>query len=152
MDDATREFGKKMNILMSGTMSVVLSLFGTLTSGQFTWMGFLSSVVISFIVAFLIGLLIPSKKITADFDQKHGIDPNSTKGRLVNTLISDLIYTPILTLVMVFVAWRGTGGAAPFLPMFFSSLIKMLIVAYILIWFVEPVLVKIAMKGTDIPH
>ena len=68
----------------------------------------------------------------------------------METLLSDLIYTPVITLVMVAFAHKmATRGGAqiPFLPMFLRSLVISLLVGYVLIFILMPVFLRMLTKN-----
>lgn len=149
MDETMKKVGRKMSLYMGVTMSFVLSLVGNLSSGHFTFPGFLLSFVISTVVALLIGMIVPVGKITRDALKNAKLAPDSTGGKLLSALISDLIYTPVMTLLMVFLAYRQAvshGAQLNFLSMFLPSLLLSLVVGYFCIFFIEPVYMNLVMK------
>ncbi|MBQ1508118.1 MAG: hypothetical protein IIZ47_01730 [Erysipelotrichaceae bacterium] len=141
----------KMGLMMSLSMSFLLSLIGMLSSGAFTIPGFLTSVLISFCISTLITTLVPMRKISMDLARKLGIPQNTLKGRLFDTLVSDLLLTPLMTFVMVYLAYRQAvshGARIPFEPMLLRSEIISFLAAYALIFFLTPVFLKIAFRGS----
>ena len=152
MNEQMKKVGRDISLKMALTMSVCLSLVGTVSSGHFTVVGFIVSFLVSFIVSLVIGLLIPMGRITGAALKAAGIKRGSLKARLLESLISDLIYTPIMTFVMVFLAYnaamRQSGGAAQLSlgRMFFSSLIICFAAAYVIIFIVQPIFMKQPMK------
>ncbi len=137
---------------MALTMSFFLSLVGTVSSGHFTIVGFVVSFLVSFIISLIIGLLIPMGRIAGAALKAAGLKRGTLPARLLESMISNLIYTPIMTFVMAFLAYnaamRQSGGAAQlsFGRMFFSSLIICFIAAYVIIFIVQPIFMKQAMK------
>lgn len=111
MNNTMKKMGLSMSVLMGLTMSFILSLVGTLGSGHFTVPGWLRSFVISLVISLVIGFVIPMKQVSDAACSKAGISVNTTKGRLFSALISDLIYTPLITVIMVSVAITGAGKA-----------------------------------------
>lgn len=152
MEEQMRKIGKQMAIRMGILMSFCLSLVGTLTSGHFTIPGFIISFVISSIISLIIGFVIPIGKITGGVCAKFGLERGKIGTLVVESLISDAIYTPIMTLVMVglayFMVMRQSGGMAKlsFLPMFLRSLLICFIVGFILIMIFQPLFLKQLMK------
>ncbi len=141
----------KMGLMMSLSMSFLLSLIGMLSSGQFTVPGFLKSFLISFCISTLITTLVPMRKISMDLARKLGIPQNTLKGRLFDTLVSDLLLTPLMTFVMVYLAYRQAvshGARIPFGPMLLRSEIISFLAAYALIFFLTPVFLKIIFRGS----
>lgn len=152
MDKKLIRVGMTMSILMGVTLSFCLSLIGnlmgSLKSGSFSIPGWLISFAISAVISIILGLIIPMKKISDTVQSKHG-GIGSVKGRLFDCLISDLIYTPLLTFIMVYLAYRNAtahGAVMPFAPIFISSLIVSFIVAYIIIYIVSPLFVRLSLK------
>ncbi len=150
-----KKVGRKMAIRMGLLMSFALALTGTLSSGHFTIVSFLISFVISTVLSIIIGFIIPVGKISQDACRKSGFEPASIKGRLLQSLISDLIYTPLMTLFMVSFAYlmiikNGAKTAPPFIPMFLKSFVICMIVGYILIFIFMPMFLMQIMKKEGI--
>ena len=152
MGETMRKIGKAMAIRMGILMSFFLSLIGTLTSGHFTPVGFLLSFVVSSIVSLLIGVLVPIGKITTGASRKMNLKGGSFGALFVESFISDLIYTPIMTLIMVFLAYtmamKMSGGQAGlnFLGMFLPSLGICFVAGLILIMIFQPIFFRSLMK------
>lgn len=141
---------KKTGLLMGLSMSFTLSLIGLLSSGQFTFRSFLISFLISFCISTLITTLVPMRRITLSLSKKLGLKERTLTGRLFETLISDLLMSPLMTFVMVFIAWKQAtahGARIPLGPMLLKSEIISFLAAYILIFVLTPVFMKIAFKG-----
>ena len=159
MQEKMKKIGRDMALWMGLIMSFCLSLVGTLTSGHFTPVGWLISFAASVAVSLIIGFLVPVGKISGDFTRKRNMQPGKIGTRCVESLISDLIYTPVITLVMVVIAYamamKMSGGKAqiPFLPMLLSSLAICFATGFVLIFLIQPVLLKMAMKkhGVTMP-
>ena len=153
MEQAMKTIGIKMSILMGLTLSFFLSLigtlFGTLRAGRpFPPVGWLISFFISLAVSLIIGFAVPMGRISRSVDQKFG--QHTLKAELMNALISDLIYTPVITLLMVFLNYRqahAQGSQAPFIAMFLPSLALCLVVGFLLIFVFQPIFLKQLMKG-----
>lgn len=152
-----KKVGRMMGLLMALTLSLVLSFVGVFTSGQFTVPGFLISFLISFVISLLIGLVVPMPKVNMALGQKMHLQPGSLRARLVESLVSNLIYTPLITVSMVTLAWmnirRLSGGhQPPYVPMLLRSLAISLVVAYLLIFLVSPVYLRLSMKKYGVPQ
>ncbi len=152
MEKKLRNVGMTMSILMGVTLSFCLSLIGNMMgsrqSGSFSVPGWLISFVISAVISIILGFIIPMKKISDAVQSKNG-GIGSVKGRLIDSLVSDLIYTPLLTFIMVYLAYRNAtahGASMPFVPMFLSSLLVSFIVAYIIILLISPLFIGLALK------
>lgn len=155
MDKNMRSIGIKMNILMGVSMSFVLSLVGTLTGGHFSIPSWIVSFAISLLISLLIGFVVPIKKVGDLLCVKCKVEPASMKGNLVSGIASDLIYTPIITIIMVVfmlsnVAKHAPEGAVPpvgrVLP---GSLAICLIVGYVVIIILQPLFLKMLLKNAD---
>lgn len=132
-------------------MSFSLTLIGLLSASRFTIQTFLINFVISFVVSMILSHIIPIRKITMAICAKADLRPGSLKARAFEALVSDLSYTPIMTSIMVFMAYRQAvshGAKIPFLPMLLRSLTISIFFAYLLIFFCTPLLMKIAFKDT----
>ncbi len=152
MNEQMKNIGREMGIRMGILMSFCLALTGTLSSGHFTPVGFIFSFIVSAIISILIGFVVPVGKITGDVCRKAGFEQGTIKERLLSSLISNLIYTPLMTFVMVLLAYtmvmKQSGGMAQlsFLPMFLHSLVICFIVGYILIFIFQPLFMKQLLK------
>lgn len=144
-----RKIGREMSLLMGVTLSFFLSLTGVLSSGQFTLPGFLINFLISFVISLIIGFLVPMKKVNDSLGAKLGLAPHTLKTRLFESLISDLIYTPVITLVMITLAhYNATshGARIPYVPMLLRGMLLSLAVGYVLIFIFMPLFMKLVMK------
>ena len=143
---AMRKAGFKMGICMALTLSFVLSFVGTFTSGHFTFPNFLISFVLSTIVSIIIGLIVPIGKVMTTASRKAGLKPGSVGARALESLICDLIYTPLITFLMVFYAYsHAVQNGAPegmLLKMYVTSLFICFFTAYILVFIIQPVYMK----------
>ncbi|MBO6242936.1 MAG: hypothetical protein J6O61_19225 [Butyrivibrio sp.] len=152
MNEQMKKIGRQMGIRMGILMSFCLALTGTISSGHFTPVGFLFSFIVSAIISIFIGFLVPVGKITGDVCRRAGFAQGTIKERLLSSLISNLIYTPLITFVMVLLAYtmamKQSGGMAQlsFIPMFLHSLVICFIVGYVLIFIFQPLFLKQLMK------
>lgn len=141
-----------MSLMIGGTISFVNSLVGTLSSGRFTFGGFLLSFLISFLIGFGLGLLIPIKKIGDTLIRKNGLQPGTRKARLLEALVSDLVYSPIMTFVMVYLAYSQAtshGAKIPFGPMLLKSECISFVAAFILSFLLTPFYTKLIFKKSN---
>ena len=148
--DAMKRVGRSMSICMAITLSLFLSLTGNLVgmvqSGRFDTIGFILGFIISTIVSLIIGFLVPMGRIHAWVLKKNG---PGLMGRYIESLISDFIYTPLMTTLMVTMAYimaRSHGQKPPFLGMYLPSLGISMVVGYLLIFFFQPFYMKMLMK------
>ena len=146
--------GMEMNILMSVSMSLCLSLTGLLSSGQFTISGFFESFLISLVISFLLGIFISIPRIHEAVEKKFGLKRDSLSTRAIESLLSDLIYTPLMSVIMITLAWitaRTHGANPPLLMMLLKGLGLSLITAYLLIFLFEPLFLKVVLKHNKVP-
>ena len=147
---AMKKVGRSMSICMAITLSFFLSLTGNLVgmvqSGRFDTIGFVLGFVISVVVSFIIGLVVPMGRIHVWAQKKF--EPG-LMAHYIEALISDLIYTPLMTTLMVVMAYfmaRNHGAAPPFLGMYLPSLGISLVVGYLLVFIFQPLYMKALMK------
>ena len=148
-----------MAIKMGLAMSFCMSLIGTGTSGHFTIVGFLISFFVSLVICMIIGYVIPMGRISGAACRAAKLKQGSLPARAMEALISDIVYTPIMSLVMVTIAYnmamKQSGGKAQlnFLGMFIPSLIITLIAGFVIIFIIQPIFFKQTMKkyGAEMP-
>lgn len=163
MDDKImKRIGMKMSIYMGITLSLFLTITGVCVGmlrqviagtipPQAMIVSLISGYIISFIISIILGALIPIGRITqnATKNMKPGIGK-----RCVETLISDLIYTPVISAAMVAFAYitnRSKGIAGPpYIIMLIPSLIICFIAGYILIYIFQPIFMKKIMSREGI--
>ncbi len=152
MNEQMRKIGRSMSIKMGVTMSFFLSLIGMGTSGHFTVPDFIMSFLVSTALSLVIGFLVPMGKVSASACRALKLAPGTLPARFLEALISDLIYTPIMTLAMVSLAYnmamRQSGGKAQlnFAAMFFPSLIICFLAGLVIISIIQPIFYKQTMK------
>ncbi len=141
-----KKAGQKMSLCMGITMSFFLSLTGLLSSGHFTIPSFVINFLISTVISLVIGLFIPMKKITDAAVQKTGMTPGKFGTRCFESLISDLIYTPVMTFCMVAMAHHNAVSHGqempPLIRMYLPSLGISMLVGFVLIFIITPVYTK----------
>ena len=147
-----RKTGLKIAFCMALLMSFGLSLTGNLLAERPPEMpmapiiiGFLACFLISFVVSFGIGIFVPIPKVNAALARKFHLQPGAPKTHFIESVVSNLIYTPLITTVMVlfvYFAMMPEGHKPPFLPMFIHSQIVCFIVAQVLILIFVPIIVK----------
>lgn len=138
-----------MTILMGFSMSLVLSLVGTVSGGHFTVPSWGISFGISLVISLFIGFIVPVKRVCDGFCDLCKVNPNSMKGNLLGGVISDLIYTPIITVIMVYImvsnaAKHAPAGVMPPMQIIMvKSLIITLLVGYVVIIVLQPIFIKL---------
>ena len=148
-----KKVGLQMGLLMGISLSFCLSLFGTIHAGHFTVPAFLFSFLLSAVISIVIGLLVPMPKLEQSLCGRLGVDHRSLGGNAVTSLLSDLIYTPVITLaqtILGYMQMKRGGGSAPFLGMFLGSLILSLLVGYVIIFILKPLYLKLVLKANGI--
>ena len=147
------KIGLRVSILMSVTLSLFLSLSGNLLSGHFTVKGFLISLLMSIVISIIISLLVPMKKVGDGVVARSGLREHSIPARCLESFVSDLIYTPIITLAMVFMAYKNASkhdSDLSFAPMFIRSLLLSLMLGFVLIFVFQPLFVKLVLKRNGV--
>ncbi len=149
-----KKVGIYMTLLMGVTLSFCLSLTGILTSGEgFQLKSFLISFAASTIISIIIGLVVPMRKLEGAAIKAIDIEEHSMPAKIVSALISDLIYTPFITLAMIALARKmamkmsnGRAQLPPFDLMYLKSFAISFVVAFVIIMIVTPVYLKLSMK------
>lgn len=149
-----KKVGIIMTLLMGVTLSFCLSLTGNLTSEDgFKLIPFLVSFAVSTVISILIGFVVPMRKIESGAVKAMGLKERSLPANIISSLISDFIYTPVITLSMIVLARRmamkmsnGHAQLPPFAIMFLKSLIISFVVAFLIILIVTPIYIKLSMK------
>ena len=142
--------GQKISLLMGLILSFFQSLAGQLFSGHFSFPSWLISLALSIAVSWLIGYIVPMRKVSQNVCTSFHCPPRSLKARLLETLVSDLIFSPLITLVNVFLAYRSAvsqGAPVRFLPMYLSSLGISLVLGFILIFLFQPLCMKLVLRN-----
>ena len=144
-----KKIGMTISLFMGVSMSFFLSLTGTLTSGHFTLPSWIISFAISVVISIIIGFLVPMKKINDKVLGAFKLKPFSFPARCMESFVSDLIYTPVMTFCMVFMAYKQAishGESLSLGRMFMGSLLICFVVGFILIFILMPLFMKAAMK------
>ena len=150
--DKGKKINLQMGLLMSVTLSLCLSATGLLSAGQFTVPALLMNFAVSFVISMIISILVPMNKVNAAADRKLGLRPGELKTRFFESFLSDIIYTPILTVAMVTVAYFNVKAHAPadkvppYAGMLIKSLVISLLVGYVLIFIFMPIFLRFVLK------
>ena len=99
MKETMKKISIRMSLYMGLAMSFTLSLVENISSKRFSFPIFFITLGASFLISVLIGLIVPMGRIgqAATKNMRQG----SIGARALESLISDLIYTPVITIVMV---------------------------------------------------
>lgn len=151
-----KKIGRAMNVLMALTMSLFLSFTGTFTSGSFTLPGFLVSLVASIIVSLIIGLIVPIKPISDGVCGKLNLQPRTLGRRCMEALVADVIFTPVMTLLMLALAYfmaskSGHPIPVPFIISFAKSFVISMIVGFIMAYIFQPLYLRLLLKKYGVP-
>lgn len=128
-----------MHVFIGFLMSLVLSLVGTLRGGHFTLPSWIVAFLISFLIALIISFMIPVKKLADSFCDKLKVDILSFKGILAGSVIFDLIFTPVISFIMVstmrrFAAMHAPEGSLPpFGVIIVPQILSSMIIGYVVI-------------------
>ena len=150
-----RKVGLKIAFIMALLMSFGLSLTGQLMAEHPPEMptiaiviGFLKCFGLSFVISFAIGFFVPIPKVNAALARKFHLQPRTPKAHFVESLASNLIYTPLITTAMVcfeYFTMMPEGHKPPFLAMFIFSQVVCLVVAQVLIMVFVPIIMKLVL-------
>ena len=95
-----RKIGMRMGLLMNTFFTLVFSTIGTLSSGHFTWSGWLIGACVGWITAHMITSFIQPNEVQDKVLKKYNIPADSVKGRLLSSIITGCIIMPVMTIVM----------------------------------------------------
>lgn len=150
-----KRIGFKVAFFMAILMSFGLSLTGNLMADRppelpliASVIGFIECFLLSFAISFAIGLFVPMPKVNAALARKFHLQPRTPKAHFVQSLASNLIYTPLITTAMVtfvYFTMIPDGHKPPFLPMFIHSQVVCFIVAQVLIMVFVPIILKLVL-------
>jgi len=146
-----KKVGIKIGMMMGAVLSFFQALAGLLSAGQFTLPAFLSSFVISMLVSWVISYFIPIQKLSQSASSKCGFAPHTLRAKLVETLVSNLIFTPIMCFFNIFMAWRNMvahGAQVKLLPMYLGALPLSFVLGYILVFVFTPICVQLAVNSS----
>ncbi len=150
-----KKIGIQISVLMGLTLSFFESLIGMLSSGHFNFPGWIVSFLVSLVISLLIGFLVPVKPVTDYFTVRKGMQPGKLSTRMAEAMVSNCIFTPVMTVIMVTIAWfqaTSHGAKLPYLPMLISSLIICFIAGYILIFIFQPMYMRLVFEKNGIPY
>ena len=142
----------QMSIMMGVTLSLCLSFVGTFTSGSFTPAAFVVSFLESLLISLVIGYFVPMKLLDDKACEKAGITGKPLACRALGSLISDLVYTPIITIFMVTINFVKIPEAhrPPYFIMLGKSMLISLVVAYLIVFLVAENFMKFILKRNGV--
>ena len=148
-----KKIENEISLLMGMTIGFVLTMVGLISSGTFSWPAFISSYLVSFLISQILTRIIPVRKISETLTKKMDLKQGSVMYRLVDTFISDLCYSPIMTFIMVSVAYyqaTSHGAKLNYGAMLLKSEVLSFIIAFIVIYFVSPLIIRTVLKRNGI--
>jgi hypothetical protein len=92
--------GHRMGLLMNTFNTIVFSTIGTLSSGHFTWGGWLFGAAVGWCTGAVITSIIPVKNTQDWVLEKTKTDGKTLKGKLLASLSTNFIIMPAMTIVM----------------------------------------------------
>lgn len=128
MEQIMKKRAMLYGLLMSIFISLFLSLYGLCSAGQFTVPKWLVSFALSAVISIIWGFIIPMKKISMAIDKAM---PNRIVAFFINALVSDIIYTPLITAIMIYLAARK--APVPFSVLYLKSIPACFIVCFFVI-------------------
>ena len=131
----------EISLLVGATLSFILSLVGNLLSRQFEVRGWLISALVGLVITVAVGMIVPMVRISMLVHKKFEKSP--FVAHCIESLISDLIYTPVICYLMVLLAWFRSGRHFNFALNYFRSLSVTFVVGYVLIFFLVPLYKKL---------
>ncbi|SFC98946.1 hypothetical protein [Ruminococcus albus] len=142
----------QMSIMMGVTLSLCLSFVGSFTSGNFTVGSFLVGFLESLLISLVIGYFVPMKLLEDKACEKAGITGKPLPCRALGSFISDLIYTPIITIFMVTINFVKIPAAhrPPYVLMLGKSMLISFVVAYLIVFLVADNYMKIILKRNGV--
>lgn len=154
MEKKMRSISWQISICMGFTLSLFLSLMGNLLGGHFTYQNWLLSFALSFVISLIIGFSVPMKKINDSECRRHNLNPNKFSTHLLLSLISDAIFTPVISIAMVLLAYfmaTKHGANLKLVPMLITSVLECYAVGYVLILIFTPLYTKLVFKINRMP-
>ena len=139
-----RTAGRLISMMMGFILSFFQSLAGQLRSGHFSFSGWMISLALSIGISWLIGYIVPMGKVSRNICRKLKCPEGSLKARIAESAVSDLIFSPFITLANIFLARRNIPANAkpPFFSMYISSLLISLAIGFVLVFIFQPICKK----------
>jgi len=139
-----RTAGRLISMMMGFILSFFQSLAGQLRSGHFSFSGWMISLALSIGISWLIGYIVPMGKVSRNICRKLKCPEGSLKARIAESAVSDLIFSPFITLANIFLARRNIpANAKPtFFSMYISSLLISLAIGFVLVFIFQPICKK----------
>jgi len=130
---------------MGLSISLAMSIVGPALSGHPSFPAFIVSFLCSSVISIIIAIIVPIKKITDSACEKIHLNPEGVGGRFFSALVSDLIFTPIMTFLMVFMNYKRAKMFDPglsFVSMFLGNVFISFTIAYLIILVFLPLFIK----------
>ncbi|MBQ8094762.1 MAG: DUF2798 domain-containing protein [Clostridia bacterium] len=153
VSDQGKRFGRIITVIMAAIMGVIMAVAAIFVNHlPFAPGVLLKNIVISFLVALVIGLIVPHKQLGDRLAAKCGLKPESLGFKLVSNLVPSLIINTANTCIISGVNILPNPGIPQQLRMgiWGSSILGgwpiMFVVSYIASYFAQIIAVKCAMK------
>lgn len=145
-----KKIERQMSLILGTILSFCLSLLGIITSDRPSIMSFLLSFILSVVLSLVIGSIVPIKKVSDGATSKLGLRQGQIGTRAVEALVSDVIFTPVITVAMIILAYVMSHGNMPFVPALIGSLIKGLLVGFVILFLISPAILRFVLKKNGI--
>ncbi len=142
-----KHFGTIVHFFVSLVISIILSiLLPLMAMGTVTATGFFKDLVISFLIAFILGMIFPIRKWGDSLAGVFKLKPDSFPAALVSTAVQTIIYATVLTLSMISI----NAGIGPHtIPAWLHVYPFALVIIYIISLICAPLGVMLARKLTS---
>lgn len=131
-----------LNLVNNTPMAIVMSTAAPLLAGMpLQFSGWITNVIIAFILACIVNLVIPVPLIAMKFPRVFKLDPRSLAGRIVGTLLLAAIFVVIIGLILNLYNVRQFPG---FIFAFLGTFLPLWLICFVVAMFANPVADKLA--------
>ncbi|MCR5699109.1 MAG: hypothetical protein K6G52_05635 [Treponemataceae bacterium] len=149
----TKKFNTGAYLCLGIVLSVVLTVFNTILLGRYPFYNIAVCFGISLVIGIVIGLVVPFDLIFASECRRHNFKPDSFPTHMLLSLITDAIFTPLMTIPMVFFNYLMPGkdvvGQGNFVLDLVIGVFSSVGVAYLFILIFMPFFKKIGKKNNE---
>lgn len=134
-----------LNLVNNTPMAVVMSTAAPLLAGlPLEWMGWLTNVIIAFVLACIINLVLPVPVLGARFPALFGLDPKSLAGRIAGTLLLAAIFVVIIGLILNIYNVRQFPA---FIFAFLETFVPLWLICFAVAMIANPIADRLAFKS-----
>lgn len=134
-----------LNLVNNTPMAVVMSTAAPLLAGlPLELMGWLTNVIIAFVLACIINLVLPVPVIGARFPALFGLDPKSLAGRFAGTLLLAAIFVVIIGLILNVYNVRQFPA---FIFAFLETFVPLWLICFAVAMIANPIADRLAFKS-----